>query len=72
MICPNRLKTTARKSDGPAEMDRPAICEVLATRDNIHILENFIYGDTPGESLRSINCLQHKRKIKALSGKSKP
>ncbi|MBW2336224.1 MAG: RecQ family ATP-dependent DNA helicase [Deltaproteobacteria bacterium] len=25
----------------------PAICEVLATRDNIHILENFIYGDTP-------------------------
>ena len=25
----------------------PAICEVLANRDNIHILENFIYGDTP-------------------------
>jgi ATP-dependent DNA helicase RecQ len=24
-----------------------ALCEVLATRDNIHILENFIYGDTP-------------------------
>jgi ATP-dependent DNA helicase RecQ len=28
----------------------PALCEVLANRDNIHILENFIYGDTPEES----------------------
>jgi len=26
---------------------KTALCEVLATRDNIHILENFIYGDTP-------------------------
>ncbi len=26
---------------------RPARCEVLANRDSIHILENFIYGDTP-------------------------
>jgi len=26
---------------------KAALCEVLATRDNIHILENFIYGDTP-------------------------
>ena len=25
----------------------PATCEVLANRDNIHILENFVYGDTP-------------------------
>jgi len=24
-----------------------SLCEVLANRDNIHILENFIYGDTP-------------------------
>jgi ATP-dependent DNA helicase RecQ len=24
-----------------------ALCEVLANRDSIHILENFIYGDTP-------------------------
>ena len=23
------------------------LCEVLANRDNIHVLENFIYGDTP-------------------------
>jgi len=38
---------------------RPALCEVMASRDNIHILENFIYGDTPEklsifELLRSI------------------
>jgi ATP-dependent DNA helicase RecQ len=26
---------------------RPSLCEVLANRDNIPILENFIYGDTP-------------------------
>jgi ATP-dependent DNA helicase RecQ len=26
---------------------RRALCEVLANRDSIHILENFIYGDTP-------------------------
>ena len=25
----------------------PALCEVLANQDNIHVLENFIYGDTP-------------------------
>ncbi len=28
----------------------PAFCEVLANRDNIHVLENFIYGDTPEKS----------------------
>ena len=25
----------------------PALCEILANRDSIHVLENFIYGDTP-------------------------
>ena len=29
---------------------KPALCEVLANRDNIHVLENFIYGDTPEKS----------------------
>ena len=47
MICPNPLKTTARKSGRSGRDGRPALCEVLANRDNIHILENFIYGDTP-------------------------
>ena len=32
-----------------------ALCEVLANRDNIHVLENFIYGDTPEEhSIRQL------------------
>ena len=26
---------------------KPALCEVMANRDNLHVLENFIYGDTP-------------------------
>jgi len=26
---------------------KPALCEVLANRDSIHTLENFVYGDTP-------------------------
>jgi len=29
---------------------KPALCEVLANRDSIHVLENFIYGDTPETS----------------------
>jgi len=28
----------------------PSLCEVLANRDSVHILENFIYGDTPEKS----------------------
>ncbi len=27
-----------------------AFCEVLANRENVHVLENFIYGDTPEKS----------------------
>ena len=29
---------------------KAALCEVLANRDSIHVLENFIYGDTPEKS----------------------
>ena len=39
---------------------KPALCEVLANRDNIHILENFIYGDTP----EKLSILQLLRTIK--------
>ena len=28
----------------------PSFCEVLANRDNIQVLENFIYGDTPAKT----------------------
>ncbi len=43
-----------------------SFCEVLANRDNINILENFIYGDTPEK--RSINNLL--KKIKQNNGLS--
>ncbi|MFH1076136.1 MAG: RecQ family ATP-dependent DNA helicase [Pseudomonadota bacterium] len=34
---------------------KPSFCEVLANRDNISVLENFIYGDTPGkEAIRKL------------------
>jgi ATP-dependent DNA helicase RecQ len=34
---------------------KAALCEVLANRDNIHVLENFIYGDTPEkQSIRQL------------------
>jgi ATP-dependent DNA helicase RecQ len=42
----------------------PALCEVLANRDNIHILENFIYGDTPEKP----SILQLLRTIKENKG----
>ncbi|MBU2621732.1 MAG: RecQ family ATP-dependent DNA helicase [Proteobacteria bacterium] len=49
----------------------PALCEVLAGRDNIHILENFIYGDTPEkhsifELLRTIK--EHKGFVWEIKG----
>ncbi len=28
--------------------DEPAICEILACGDDRIVLENFVYGDTPG------------------------
>jgi len=40
-----------------------SFCEVLANRDNINILENFIYGDTPEKD--SIYKLFHKIKQKS-------
>jgi ATP-dependent DNA helicase RecQ len=41
-----------------------ALCEVLANRDNIHILENFIYGDTPEKN----SIIQLLRTIKDNNG----
>lgn len=54
---------------------KPALCEVLANKDNINILENFIYGDTPEEQAihKLLYKLQHhnnsiwETKLSALS-----
>lgn len=35
----------------------PSFCEVLASRDNLSVLENFIYGDTPDKE--AVNGLLH-------------
>jgi ATP-dependent DNA helicase RecQ len=43
---------------------QPSFCEVLANRDKISVLENFIYGDTPGKPA-ILNLL---RKIKNHNG----
>jgi len=40
---------------------KPSFCEILANRDNLNVLENFIYGDTPEE--RSIYQLLNSIKI---------
>ena len=43
---------------------KPALCEVLANRDSIHILENFIYGDTP----EKVSIFQLLKSIKENNG----
>ncbi len=42
----------------------PAFCEVLANRNNINILENFIYGDTPERTsiFKLLEKIQHHEK----------
>ena len=45
---------------------KPALCEVLASLDNLHLLENFIYGDTP-EKNAVFQLLQAIRKNKGAA-----
>ncbi len=55
-----------------------SLCEVLANRDNIHVLENFIYGDTPEkaaiqhvlENIKGNNGFKWEIKIVRLSSES--
>ena len=44
---PKSIENYSQEIDRSGRDGSPALCEVLANRDNIHILENFIYGDTP-------------------------
>ncbi|WP_053214810.1 ATP-dependent DNA helicase RecQ [Pseudomonas sp. Q12-87] len=45
---------------------RPSDCLVLANRDSLNVLENFVYGDTP--ELDGIRCVLDELKAAALDG----
>ena len=46
-ILPRAWRTTPRRSAAPAATGRPATCEMFFCPDDLNVLENFAYGDTP-------------------------
>jgi ATP-dependent DNA helicase RecQ len=46
---PKTLENYSQEIGRAGRDNKPAMCEVLANRDNISILENFVYGDTPDQ-----------------------
>lgn len=44
---PKSIENYSQEIGRSGRDDKPSFCEVLANRDNVSILENFIYGDTP-------------------------
>ncbi len=55
---PKSIEHYAQEIGRSGRDGKPSLCEVLANRDNLNVLENFVYGDTP--DLESI--------VKLLSG----
>ena len=45
--CPRAWRATRRRSAAPAATARRRSCELLACPDDVPVLENFAYGDTP-------------------------